>query len=171
MTPIRPSLTMERVTELRRLAEKATPGEWVSNDPGVVVFPEWGGWVAEDDTENADADAAYIAAANPATILALLDHLQFAAERLTSSKLAPFLDDIRAGALSSEGEGLDRADIEALERALRVGFISWDGDGWYAADAGFSYEDAEAAFKAAGAVLTRLSLKENGVTPSPQEER
>jgi hypothetical protein len=70
--PVAPPVDL---AELRRLAEAATPGPWETNDPGIVIFSEWGGWLAEDGTENQEADAAYIAAASPDVILRLLDDL------------------------------------------------------------------------------------------------
>ena len=69
--------------ELRRLAEAATPGPWSLTDgdpamigqhwtirrqgvPGILISGFTYGW---------NGDAAYIAAANPAVVLALLDRL------------------------------------------------------------------------------------------------
>jgi len=50
--------------------------------------------------------------------------------------------------------GLDAADLETLEKALAIGFISWDGDDWYAGDRG--YIDADETFAAAQAIVARL---------------
>lgn len=57
------------IAELRRLAEAATPAEA-------------GGWTCPSKTDDGIADAAYIAAANPQVVLALLDDLQAAREAL-----------------------------------------------------------------------------------------
>jgi len=68
-------------TKLRELAQAATPGPWRSTDA-----IEWDECVAEisywhvfqeEGTElsSMDNDAEYIAAANPATVLALLDEI------------------------------------------------------------------------------------------------
>lgn len=69
---------------LREAAEKATKGQWavefddevystdgVNNEQIAMVF-----------SENEVRDAAFIAAANPATVLALLDELEAAAKRI-----------------------------------------------------------------------------------------
>lgn len=82
-------ITPERIAELRRLAEAATPGPWElipraaanRDDPEPFVVFEWhesqyGRYPENDSTLLGDEDAAYIAAANPATMLALLDALE-----------------------------------------------------------------------------------------------
>ncbi len=70
-------------TELKELAEKATPGPW-SHEEIDPTDPEWG--ACEVFTEGRDTfvathvcrvnDAAYIAAANPAEILELIAQLE-----------------------------------------------------------------------------------------------
>ena len=64
----------------------------------------------------------------------------------------------RRGAIETEAAqpapGLDAADLETLEKALAIGFISWDGDDWYASDRG--YIDADETFAAAQAIVARL---------------
>ncbi|EOW5844847.1 ead/Ea22-like family protein [Pseudomonas aeruginosa] len=60
--------------ELRRLAEVATPGEWRTGDgddslPDCVLSGEF------VVCEHAGGDVDYIAAANPKTVLALLDEI------------------------------------------------------------------------------------------------
>ena len=63
-------------TKLRELAQKATPGPWEQINH--IVFTETGDleWVvANARSGNSIIDAEYIAAANPATVLALLDKL------------------------------------------------------------------------------------------------
>lgn len=82
----RSALVVE-VGELRKLAEAATPGPWelvVSPrnderdwDEWFVGFQRGAGqvWFVEDSTSMNEADAAFIAACDPATVLALLDAL------------------------------------------------------------------------------------------------
>jgi hypothetical protein len=48
-------------------------------------------------------------------------------------------------------------DVELLRKALTIGYESWAGDGWYASQAGYGYDDAEAILKAADEMLARLS--------------
>jgi hypothetical protein len=73
--PVAPPVDL---TELRRLAEAATPGSWITgtrNEHGVVRNPEHG-LVASSpwtSTDRADHDAAYIAAAKTVNGLRLLD--------------------------------------------------------------------------------------------------
>ena len=68
-------------TELRRLAEAATPGPWRTSKADDTAIMSFDNDVAhtvgiyEVEAETMEADAAYIAAANPAAILALLDRL------------------------------------------------------------------------------------------------
>ena len=73
---------MTDLTTLRRLAEAATPGPWylhtsddtlVSSESGEIVQAQ-GEYMIE--YASMEADAAYIAAANPQAILALLDRLE-----------------------------------------------------------------------------------------------
>ena len=64
-------------TKLRELANKATTGPWEQINH--IVFTETGDleWVvANARSGNSIIDAKYIAAANPATVLALLDDLE-----------------------------------------------------------------------------------------------
>lgn len=96
------STTPEGLRELKALAEKATPGPWTSKE-GSTSYPEcddadfWnvvlspGGKeivtlherysLKADDRRDYDFDAAFIAAANPATVLSLLAALEEARER------------------------------------------------------------------------------------------
>jgi hypothetical protein len=102
------------LAELRRLAEAATPGEWVHrHDPGnpagvqhgVKLTGEFGMWVC-DCLDNADQyrsagerNAAFIAAANPAVILRLLAALASPAaapKQASSVRNSLLLDEIEA---------------------------------------------------------------------------
>ena len=84
-----PDLTPEKLAELRRLAEAATPGPWeafgavdgrrgerwlgVTTDMRATESARAGDvFAAQDCTRQ---DALFIAAANPAAVLGLLDHL------------------------------------------------------------------------------------------------
>ena len=75
-------------TELRRLAEAATPGpwwhEWVDGDDWWAVYGQPTGDMVcpEVCTMGSPDEAAYIAAVNPAVVLGLLDEI----ERLTGSR-------------------------------------------------------------------------------------
>lgn len=48
---------------------------------------------------------------------------------------------------------LSFTDAATIIKALTIGRISWDGDGWFAADAGYDYYEAEQTLDAASAVL------------------
>ena len=67
--------------KLRELAEAATPGPWEQkHGRPQAIIPSWASfdWVASVQVSNVpewEANAAYIAAANPTAILALLDDL------------------------------------------------------------------------------------------------
>ena len=83
------------INELRRLAQAATPGPWqfwhgwvaanIDNDGGVVVAerptPSGGKYQAK-----VDANFKFIAAANPATVIELLDRLEAAEKEIESWK-------------------------------------------------------------------------------------
>lgn len=120
-------------TRLRELAEAATPGEWAVKDGTYAVHqPDYQCWIPQDR-----GDAAYIAAANPAVILALLDRLEAAAKECEA------LDD--RGAL--ERAALGKADLQryqyyldkdaAIEQGIRMGLeaaacqsVPVNPDGW-----------------------------------------
>ena len=57
------------IEELKRLAEAATPGPWAH---GVTWIEHLGGIVALGNTARSKQDVAYVAAANPAAILELI---------------------------------------------------------------------------------------------------
>lgn len=52
---------------------------------------------------------------------------------------------------------LDAEAVAVLQKALVIGSISHDGDGWYAKEAGFDYDDAEATLVAARRILESLA--------------
>ena len=68
--------------ELRKLCTSATPGPWTATNRSdwsecVAEISDWHvvPTLQQSELSNMDVDAAYIAAANPATVLALLDAL------------------------------------------------------------------------------------------------
>ncbi|MEG6249526.1 ead/Ea22-like family protein [Enterobacter ludwigii] len=83
---------------LREVAEKATPGPWLwintgsyfsflvpqsNQDPHNCIIDDGSSWGEYGETINPESpDGVFIAAANPATVLALLDELE-AAEKKT----------------------------------------------------------------------------------------
>lgn len=87
-TPPDPGLTLEKRAELRRLAEAATPGEWRAgvndtdcvfgdvNNPALMA-PYFGRVLLRTNRHFPafEADARFVGAANPATVLSLLDAL------------------------------------------------------------------------------------------------
>ena len=105
--------------ELRRLVQAATPGPRVSQGRYIdtprhtsyigEVRDQCGNW---SDTEKSRSDAAYIAAANPATISELLDRLEAAEKEIASWKGL-------AKQFGNEADAL-RAEVERMERDLRL---------------------------------------------------
>lgn len=91
--------------ELRRLAEQATPGPWAWSGRGNGYIRADKQTVADMRYRNGAKDAPYIAAANPATILSLLDQIEELRELLARSR-------------NLGGEASDR--VAALEEGLRV---------------------------------------------------
>lgn len=80
--------------ELRRVAEVATPGPWVQRgraDPTMVLESRNGYRVADclyGEHPCTSPDAEFIAAANPATVLALLDRVERLEKSITAHKEA-----------------------------------------------------------------------------------
>lgn len=58
---------------------------------------------------------------------------------------------------------LTAEELVILFKAHQIGAISHDGDGWYAKDAGYDYDEAEATMQAAGEILARLARAVPGV--------
>lgn len=48
-------------------------------------------------------------------------------------------------------------ELATVFRAHQIGAISHDGDSWFAAEAGYDYDPAEATMREAGAILARLT--------------
>jgi hypothetical protein len=93
--------------ELRALAAKATPGPWTVGpfwaiDTGIYVAGDYCLATTQTDSEEEGVtstaerksrDAAYIAAASPDTILALLDRVEKAEAALTVERIAEAMHD------------------------------------------------------------------------------
>lgn len=83
-TPAYPTITEELLAELEQLAQEASEGPWVNDEPGQVSSADYlvdgvtmFDHIASSASGDSDPDdAAFIAAANPATILALLQHVR-----------------------------------------------------------------------------------------------
>jgi len=103
-------------TKLRELAMNATPGPWTATNRSdwsecVAEISDWHvvPTLQQSELSNMDVDAAYISAANPATVLALLDELE-----RTQGSVA-----ITSAALSAAERELQRLrPIEAAARNL-----------------------------------------------------
>lgn len=54
---------------------------------------------------------------------------------------------------------LTAEELVTVFTAHRIGAISYEGDSWFAADAGYEYDSAELTMNAAGAILARLSRR------------
>ena len=118
---------------LREAAEKATPGDWWidshgmamvahHNDNTMIVFvtdgEQMGKAIRHEDTGNLshwrnDNDASFIAAANPATVLALLDELE--AKETENERMARELLN-----RSGEIEGLRQRIAELESREINL---------------------------------------------------
>lgn len=120
---------------LREAAEKATKGQWavefddevystdgVNNEQIAMVF-----------SENEVRDAAFIAAANPATVLALLDELEAAEKRIAELELkleaADKLQDSAFRHGLQHGFSYGQTDNQAgFEQAIRAYGQQWKGE-------------------------------------------
>lgn len=118
-------MTPEQRAELRKAPEEATPGPWTVNGKQ-SVRGSFGEYIAKTNWLNGANNARHIAAANPATILQLLDYVE-SLER----------DAARYRYLRDDGEGFD---ISVLERDTE------DGELWVH---GYPPEELDAAIDAA----------------------
>jgi hypothetical protein len=57
------------------------------------------------------------------------------------------------------------ADLATIREAMAIGQVSYDGDSWFAADAGYGYDEAEATMNKARAILARLSVPVTALDP------
>ncbi len=101
-------------TKLRELAQNSTPGPWYTSAPSehAVWYDIKDGRYLIADTSSGftdDGNAEYIAAANPATVLALLDELDVMSEYLNDA----------AQCIARQSQTIRRLqDIEAAARNL-----------------------------------------------------
>lgn len=122
--------------ELRRLAQEATPGPWKMLPVGdgrqkfavagseflsILTVTDEGG--ATFGTVYDDADAKFIAAANPATVSELLDRLEAAEKERDNANAAAVGIAPQAETLQAERDTL-RAKIEAMEKQEPVAWTT-----------------------------------------------
>lgn len=110
---------MSELSKLRDLALNATPGPWdfcaTSANYFYVSGPTETGNHA--DAYYAERDAAYIAAADPTTILALLDENRDLRERV--EQLVEYLHDIRTAKHREDAYDLVTEAIDFANRPIR----------------------------------------------------
>ena len=79
--------------------------------------------------------------------------------RLTAEWGKPDADGIYEPMFTRHDEGavlVTEASLATLRTALAIGRISYEGDAWFAADAGYDYDDAEQTLAEAAAILAQL---------------
>lgn len=131
--------------ELRRLAKAATPGPWSCNRHWAIVggptleftngaaqqqiaMACWQSWMREEELRN---NAAFMAEANPKTILALLDEidrLKAENERLRQGMKGDY--DIDAWLEWTREKDQIKAENEALRESLQALIHISDATGW-----------------------------------------
>ena len=171
---------MNEHSELKKLAEAATPGPWVAEKdedtirvdsseplPDIIV---WCGSFGDSGGFNSDADKEYIAASNPDAVLALIAEVEgLRAQHGRDSKelrsLCQARDDARKDrdqlkaevARSTEREIMQLAEIEALRKAVEFGADCFrkisSGDGSGHADL------AESILRIAGSTIIKVHNK------------
>ncbi|MDX4003571.1 ead/Ea22-like family protein [Pseudomonas aeruginosa] len=117
--------------ELRRLSEVATPGEWRTGDgddslPDCVLSGEF------VVCEHAGGDVDYIAAANPKTVLALLDEIDGLNDELSACTEHPGGCGYWREAAKRRTEERDqfKEENEALRESLQALIHISDATGW-----------------------------------------
>ncbi len=110
--------------ELRKLAEAATQGKWSQTPPSgiyqgrMIVTDNRAACIGETHNVNATENAAFIAAANPAAIIAILDErdqLQAENERL-KERTQTLLDELALYAARKALAPLSYVEIEVARR-------------------------------------------------------
>lgn len=100
---------MTSIDDLERRAREATQGEWEAD--GADVVTPLGMWIAECGSGNGETDAAFIAAASPSTILALVARLRAAEEETTRLRSLPVLScDVCQHSADVHGMPVDTCD-------------------------------------------------------------
>ena len=122
------------VAELRRLAEAATPGPWEWDDnharPGLRHGRSFGGVLFRCGALYGPdaADAAFIAAANPAVVLALLDRLAHMTEardnaRAEVERLAAVVEAVREYAAARQAN-IDHGPLLSARKAAHDALLA-----------------------------------------------
>ncbi|EBB3719854.1 ead/Ea22-like family protein [Salmonella enterica] len=135
---------------LREVAEKATKGPWEMEQENIWFTDEDGytkhlAYVEQgDDVDDNHYNTAYIAAANPATMLALLDELDSANGYASAYEAEKWH---YHGLAESEGERADRAEKQVEELTMWIKRLA------------HSLRNAKPDSKLHGAVMDYLSRK------------
>jgi hypothetical protein len=114
------------IKELKEVAEKATPGEWSLNKYGEPVDATGENirakGIALTNAEDAKANTAYIALANPSTILSLIARVeQMEAALRKASQLASIACDWHLEEVEIDGEMVDTHDLrDEFDAALET---------------------------------------------------
>ena len=80
---------MSDYSELKRLSEAATPGPWVKTIDGVMPEGEKFGIFGNFGSNNGEANRGFIAAANPAAVLALIAEVEVLNDEISACKTYP----------------------------------------------------------------------------------
>ena len=115
-------MLIDEIAKLKALAEAATPGPWSSTfgkNTCVYFRGEIEGGFDLRDCPRPTETAAFIAAANPTTILALLSHIT----RVEAERDAAFNDGVEAATRRAyiwwDGEPEDGIELRDMLRALK----------------------------------------------------
>lgn len=121
---------MTDLTQLEALARAATPGEWIVDDPNDHLFGVMKEGVlhylgtaspssfsvSPTSDEQEAANAAYIAAANPAAILALIERVRVAEAQVAfNQQTIPMAPEHKAT------EDMHKSMAEGIRRVLKAG--------------------------------------------------
>jgi len=102
----------ERIASMKVAAEKATPGPWVTQEGNFITTKNYA-IVAEVPCQGCnDNDVAYIAAVNPAAVLALIAHV---------GELEREVAELKGAAMDKLRARLSEEDFSAFCAALEVG--------------------------------------------------
>ncbi|WP_137588236.1 ead/Ea22-like family protein [Escherichia coli] len=120
---------------LRMAAENATPGEWCSDDYGVIADAGLNAnyYIASCSGPDNRANKRFIAAANPATVLALLDEREAAKKRiaeLEAREIKPAKGEVLVvvSGFTGCGKSAIAGEIEIAMKAIGVPVKWTNGD-------------------------------------------
>ncbi|EDQ8694336.1 ead/Ea22-like family protein [Salmonella enterica] len=120
---------------LRMAAENATPGEWCSDDYGVIADAGLNAnyYIASCSGPDNRANKRFIAAANPATVLALLDEREAAKKRiaeLEAREIKPAKGEVLVvvSGFTGCGKSAIAGEIEIAMKAIGVPVQWTNGD-------------------------------------------